>query len=205
MVLIFVLFLVPAAFITVGYFLSGPVYQGPVTDHFDGKKFFTPGGKPANGLIDVLKWMIRRKQGPWKKISSTRSGNKPALRVEGGYCITFVNHSTFLIQADGLNLLTDPVWSERTSPFRWAGPRRMRPPGIKLEDLPPIDVVLLSHNHYDHLDIDTLRKIEVQYHPKFITPLGIKAFLDQNGLTNTHDLDWWNLQLHVLFTWKGIT
>jgi L-ascorbate metabolism protein UlaG (beta-lactamase superfamily) len=191
MVLIMVLLVVLAAFITAGYLLSGPVYRGPVTDHFDGKKFFTPGGKPANGLVDVLKWMLRRKQGPWKTVTTAKVGNKPAIRVEGGYCITFVNHSTFLIQADGLNLLTDPVWSERTSPFQWAGPKRMRPPGIRLEDLPPIDVVLLSHNHYDHLDMDTLRHLHAQHHPRFITALGVKAFLDQNGFTKTHDLDWW--------------
>ena len=176
---------------SVGYFISGPKYKGPVSDHFDGSRFLNPGGIKANGLREVLKWMITRKQGEWNEISEHRDNGKPAARVDNGIRVTFINHSTFLIQVDGVNIITDPVYSKRTSPVQWAGPRRMRPPGIKIEDLPKIDVLLLSHNHWDHLDISTVKKMYTTHHPKIITPLGVKAFLDQEGVTGTDDVDWW--------------
>jgi L-ascorbate metabolism protein UlaG (beta-lactamase superfamily) len=174
-----------------GYFISGPKYKGPVSDHFDGRRFINPGSIRAKGFREVLKWMITRKQGEWKEVSDRHDKEKPAARVDNGIRITFVNHSTFLIQVDGVNILTDPVFSERTSPVSWAGPRRMRPPGIKLEDLPGIDVLLLSHNHWDHLDIGTVKKIHALHHPKIVTPLGVKAFLNQESVTGTNDIDWW--------------
>ncbi|MEJ0055124.1 MAG: MBL fold metallo-hydrolase [Bacteroidota bacterium] len=177
--------------ILTGYFLSGPKYSGPVTDHFDGKKFFTPHGKPSKGLPEVFKWMINRKRGVWNEKKDAPYGKKPPERVGRGTRITFVNHSTFLIQVDGINILTDPVWSERTSPFQWAGPKRMRPPGIRFEDLPKIDVVLLSHNHYDHLDLATIKLVFEKHHPKIITALGVKAFLDEKKMPGAIDLDWW--------------
>jgi L-ascorbate metabolism protein UlaG (beta-lactamase superfamily) len=191
MIPLFILFFFITTMVLMGFLLSGPKYKGPVSDHFDGKRFFTPGGKPAQGLRGVLQWMIKRKQGAWKKQHGLPSGNKPLPRLNDGIHITFVNHSTFLIQADGLNILTDPVWSERTSPFQWAGPRRMRPPGIRFEDLPDIDVVLLSHNHYDHLDIDTIKSLFRKSKPRIITPLGVKSYLDKNEIHSATDLDWW--------------
>jgi L-ascorbate metabolism protein UlaG (beta-lactamase superfamily) len=105
--------------------------------------------------------------------------------------ITFVNHSTFLIRHKGINIITDPIWSERTSPFQWAGPKRMRPPGIRFEDLPKIDYVLISHNHYDHLDINTMLRVWKEHEPMVICPLGVGAFLNNHGISNTIDLDWW--------------
>lgn len=191
MIPLFILLFFIATMILMGYLLSGPKYQGPVSDHFDGKRFFTPGGKPAQGLGGVLQWMAKRKQGPWIKQLGLPYGKKPLPRLTNGIHITFINHSTFLIQTDGLNILTDPVWSERTSPFQWAGPRRMRPPGIRFEDLPDIDVVLLSHNHYDHLDTDTLRSVFHKSKPRIITPLGVKSILDKNEIYSATDLDWW--------------
>ncbi len=178
-------------FVAFGYFLSGPKYSGPITDHFDGKKFFTPGGKPAQGFGGVFKWMVKRQRGPWKALEARPFGKKPEPLVASGVHITFVNHSTFLIQANGVNILTDPVWSERTSPFQWAGPKRMRPPGIRMEDLPRIDLILLSHNHYDHLDLNTLKRLHKRDGPKIITPLGVKSFLDKRNITGATDLDWW--------------
>ncbi len=175
----------------IGYFLSGPKYSGPITDHFDGKKFFTPHGRPAKGFAEAFQWMTKRERGIWVEKKEVPFGEKPPERVGRGTRITFVNHSTFLIQVDGINILTDPVWSERTSPFQWAGPKRMRPPGIRFEDLPKIDVVLLSHNHYDHLDLNTMEKLFEKYHPKIITALGVKAFLDGKNISGATDLDWW--------------
>jgi L-ascorbate metabolism protein UlaG (beta-lactamase superfamily) len=176
----------------IGLIISGPKYTGPVTDHFDGKKFINPGAVKAKGFSEVLKWALNRKRGPWNEVANFSYGPKPAARVDRGIKITFVNHSTFLIQANGLNILTDPVWSERTSPFSFLGPKRKRKPGIKFEHLPVIDLILLTHNHYDHLDIDTVRKIYKEHHPKIITPLGVKKFLEQKGVTGTCDLDWWD-------------
>jgi L-ascorbate metabolism protein UlaG (beta-lactamase superfamily) len=174
-----------------GLLLSAPVYKGAASDHFDGKKFINPSGMRAQGLGAVFKWMRNRKPGKWTEKRDTQPGDKPLPRYDDGIRITFINHSTFLIQVDGINILTDPVFSERVSPFTFAGPKRMRPPGIRFEDLPKIDLVLLSHNHYDHLDITTVRKLHDKYNPKFIVPLGVAAFLRQNKIELISELDWW--------------
>src|SRR5207248_11409307 len=86
--------------------------------------------------------------------------------------VTFVGHATFLIQAAATNLLIDPVYSERASPVSFAGPRRVRAPGVRFDDLPAISLVLVSHNHYDHCDLRTLRALERRFQPRFVTPLG---------------------------------
>jgi L-ascorbate metabolism protein UlaG (beta-lactamase superfamily) len=177
----------------IGYSLSVPNYSGAKSDHFDGKKFFNLRGKQQKGFA---KWMLNREQGEWKNIENAPAGKKPAARVHEGIRLTFVNHSTFLIQVDGLNLLTDPIWSERSSPFSWAGPKRMRPPGIRFEDLPEIDAVLLSHNHYDHLDLPTRKKLFEEQKPAVIAPLGVKAFLEAGGISSGLEADWWN-EIHL--------
>jgi L-ascorbate metabolism protein UlaG (beta-lactamase superfamily) len=193
MVLIFlIVILIPLTFFVIGASLSAPRYEGPVSDHFDGKKFINPGRIQAKGLKDVFKWMFNRKRGPWKNVAQGSPGKRPLDFYKDGIRITFVNHSTFLIQVDGLNILTDPVWSRRVSPFTWSGPQRMREPGIRLEDLPRIHYVLLSHNHYDHLDIKTMHLIHGAHHPrKIVTPLGVKAFLDDEKISGAAQVDWW--------------
>ncbi len=134
-------------------------YRGPATDHFDGEHFYNSGtGLRGNG--SVLRWLANRKPGPWRKWIDEPPGAPPPERVTGhGVRATFVGHSTVLIQTAGINILCDPIWSMRASPFSWIGPRRHRAPGIRFEDLPPIDIVLQSHDHYDHLDIPTVRRI----------------------------------------------
>jgi len=188
--LVFVALLVIGV-ITAGAFISAPGHRGPVSEHFDGTHFINPGGARAKGGLEVFKWMINRKRTPWREDLSERYGQHPLAHFKDGIRITFVNHSTFLIQVDGVNILTDPVWSRRVSPFRWIGPKRMRLPGVKLESLPRIHVVLLTHNHYDHLDLETMRTIFGAHHPKIIAPLGVKAFLDREYLTGAQELDWW--------------
>jgi L-ascorbate metabolism protein UlaG (beta-lactamase superfamily) len=178
-------------FFGIGYFISAPRYKGPSSDHFNGKKFTNPTGIAGKGFGEAMEWMLTRKPGVWHERKDIPYGNKPVDRVTEGVRITFVNHSTFLIQTNGLNILTDPVWSKRTSPVEWAGPKRMRPPGIRLEDLPHIDLLLLSHNHWDHLDIETVSRIYRDHHPKIITPLGVDSFLQRNGIRGSGDLDWW--------------
>jgi L-ascorbate metabolism protein UlaG (beta-lactamase superfamily) len=194
MILIVILVVLVLFFGTVvffGYVFSGPRYKGPVTDHFNGKEFLNPGNRKAKGMMEALRWMVTRERGAWTAITDAKKNVKPAERITQGIRLTFINHSTFLIQFNGLNILTDPIWSKRTSPVEWAGPKRMRPPGLSLEDLPKIDVLLLSHNHWDHLDINTVVKIYQQHHPKIVTPLGVKAFLERRGIEQITDLDWW--------------
>ncbi len=111
--------------------------------------------------------------------------------------VTWIGHATLLMQMGGLNILTDPQFSERASPLSWAGPKRWQPPGVALADLPHIDLVLVSHNHYDHLDLASVRALALQRQgpPLFFVPLGLKAWFEQN-VPNTagrvHELDWWD-------------
>ena len=116
-----------------------------------------------------------------------------ALRTNGiEATATWVGHSTFLVQLDGVNILTDPHWSERASPLRFAGPRRMIAPGLRFEDLPPIQAVVISHDHYDHLDEETVRRIARDHqHAVFVVPLGLREFLGDLGIRRVIELDWW--------------
>lgn len=151
-----------------------PYYQGPASDHFDGTQFFNPDGIEPLGFRDLLRWQFGGRRDQWpRSVPSPFTPAKPDLRVEGDDLrVTMVGHATMLIQVAGLNILTDPVWSERASPFTFAGPKRVVAPGIAFEDLPPIDLVLVSHNHYDHLDIATLKRLQVKHRPHVVTPLG---------------------------------
>ncbi len=107
--------------------------------------------------------------------------------------VTWIGHSTVLLQAGGVNVLTDPVFGERASPVPFAGPRRHSPPGLALEQLPPIDLVLISHNHYDHLDDYTVRRLRDQAGgpPRFLVPLGLRDWFVRRGLHDVIELDWW--------------
>lgn len=179
--------------IALGWMVSKPGYDGPVSDHFNGTTFENPGDVPSKSFFDVMKWYTQREQGEWTKIpeEDVTFADQPVERVVDGLVITYVNHSTFLIQTDGLNILTDPVWSERVSPFSFAGPKRFRPAGVRFEDLPDIDFVLISHNHYDHLDVETLTKLNELYSPVFITPLGVSQMLQAEEISQTQEMDWW--------------
>ena len=182
-------------FLGVGLWTSAPGYMGQKSDHFNGKKFLNGPDYEEKGFTKLIKWMTSRKPGEWKELSpdDVSFGKKPAERIsDSTQAITYVNHSTFLIQTDGLNILTDPVYSKRVSPFTFAGPKRMRPPGIHFQDLPDVDFVLLSHNHYDHLDIATIKRIQKEFDPTFITPLGIDIYLNKEGVSKTVSLDWWD-------------
>jgi N-acyl-phosphatidylethanolamine-hydrolysing phospholipase D len=105
--------------------------------------------------------------------------------------VTWVGHATLLVQVDGENILTDPIWSDRASPVGFAGPRRLVPPGLRFEDLPAITAVIISHDHYDHLDVKTVERINRTWHPRFFVPLGVKAFLAAYGVQDVVELDWW--------------
>ncbi|NLH46974.1 MAG: MBL fold metallo-hydrolase [Myxococcales bacterium] len=163
------------------------------TDHFDGKKFFNPEiDDHLHGFTDMVKWQFTREPGAWRGYVELPPGPPPPARVAAGELrVTFVNHSTVLLQFDGLNILTDPIWSERAGPVSWAGPKRAHSPGIRLADLPPIDAILLSHNHYDHLDLPTLRQLRDRWNPPIFTGLGNDRYLAKKGLAKVTALDWW--------------
>ena len=110
--------------------------------------------------------------------------------------VTWIGHSTLLIQLDGVNLLTDPQWSDRASPVSFAGPKRVMPPGVPFEQLPSIDLVLISHDHYDHLDVATVQRLASRYHPLFLVPLGLRAWFVESGITQVEELDWWEGRTH---------
>lgn len=159
--------------------------------HFDGRRFYNPGGLQARGLLDVLRWKLTSRPDASPEFFDDVEPSKPPARVEGREALaTFVNHSTVLLQQSGSNLLTDPIWSERASPFGWIGPRRKRDPGVRREDLPAIDLVLLSHNHYDHLDVATLRWLQERGGVKFVAPLGVGGLLRAQGIEPLEELDW---------------
>jgi L-ascorbate metabolism protein UlaG (beta-lactamase superfamily) len=170
---------------------GGPGYAGPHSDHFDGRQFFNPGASAGRSLAAFLGWQITRRTRSWPQWRDfPPSTGLPALGA-GEFAVTFINHVTFLIQLGGLNVLTDPVFSERASPLQWAGPRRVHAPGLAFDRLPPIDLVFVSHNHYDHMDVATLRRLAAAHAPLFLTGLGNGAFLRELGITPVVELDWW--------------
>lgn len=193
-ILVAVMFVFVGVVITalfIGWYLSEKGYEGPESPHFDGVFFRNNSGRDAKDFKDVVKYGVKRKPDKWVRNYETyvRDSALPKIEIDK-IQVTFVNHSTFLIQTPTMNILTDPIWSEYCSPVQFAGPRRMRPPGIRFEDLPKIDLVLLSHNHYDHFDINTLKKIESKWSPKYIAPLGVDMLLRKIGCNNAEALDW---------------
>ena len=152
-----------------------PRYSGPPSDHFDGKVFFDPDGSPPKAFSDILRWQFGRDRNrmKWPEWAPSPYADTPPAKVEGSKArVAFVGHASWLIQTAGLNILIDPVWSERASPFSFAGPKRHNDPGIAFDALPKIDVVLVSHGHYDHLDVATLSRLTKKFAPRVITPLG---------------------------------
>jgi L-ascorbate metabolism protein UlaG (beta-lactamase superfamily) len=172
--------------------LAAPGYAGKVAPNFDGNEFVNEVPVPTKSFWTVAKWKMASTTEPWQQRRGTEPGMAPPIRVGiGELRITWVNHATALIQMDGVNILTDPIWSERASPYSFIGPKRYRDPGLRLEDLPPIDVVVISHNHYDHFDVPTLRRLAKQHSPRIVAGLGSRAILENEKIGGGHDLDWW--------------
>jgi L-ascorbate metabolism protein UlaG (beta-lactamase superfamily) len=165
-------------------FLDRIYYRGPPSDHFDGRHFFNPAAR-RSGRLDPRRFLNRWAGGErarWPESVPVRPGVPPRRVAGADMLVTWIGHSTVLVQTAGLNILTDPIWSERASPFSFIGPRRVRPPGVRFADLPPIDLVLVSHNHYDHLDLPTLRRLWIRDRPLIVTSLGNDALLRGEGI-----------------------
>ncbi len=158
---------------------DNPYYNGPVSDHFDGSSFFFRRVVSDRSRGALLRWQASMwSRPPWPKTFPSPFRDTPPARVEGDALrVVPVGHATMLVQTQGLNILVDPVWSERASPVQWAGPRRVNAPGIALDDLPPLDLILLSHNHYDHMDAQTLMTLARTRPCRILTPLGNDTIL----------------------------
>jgi len=175
-------------------FLDARYYRGPTSDHFDGEHFFNPDGaddalSPPGGTGALLRYVTARDNRPaWPDRVAVTPARPPA-RVEGDRMLaTWVGHSSVLVQTHGLNILTDPVWSRSAGPFG-IGPTRVAEPGIRFEDLPRIDLVLVSHDHYDHMDLPTLRKLWDRDRPLIVTSLGNDSVIGEAGVPS-RALDW---------------
>jgi L-ascorbate metabolism protein UlaG (beta-lactamase superfamily) len=159
------------------------------SDHFDGTRFANPTG-PAVLPFSAVPRMLLERRTPWP----TRVDEPPRRppQLDGAAAVlTFIGHSTFLIQTASGNVLTDPMYSQRAGPLNVFGPRRVRQPAVSFDDLPPISTVLLSHNHYDHCDVRTLARLAKRFDPLVVTPLGNGALVKSAGMRRVEELDWW--------------
>lgn len=171
---------------------ANPYYRGPVSDHFDGVRFFVPDGAATDKTTAELLRLLRTPSAPWPAWIA-HPPEMPVPIVEGARLrVTSIGHASHLIQTRGLNLLVDPVWSRRASPLQVAGPKRVTAPGVPFDDLPRIDVVLVTHNHYDHLDVATLRRLAARDACRIIVPLGNDTILRRarvGGRIEAYDWD----------------
>ena len=180
-------------------YLDRIYYHGPDSGHYDGERFFNPDGEdtvrvPGNRRGGRAGFLWRQATGAdgrpeWPDRVAVHKDMPPARVDGGGMRATWVGHATVLVQANGLNILTDPIWSEVAGPFGLAGPRRTAPPAIDFDKLPKIDLVLVSHNHYDHLDLPTLKRLWARDKPAIITSLGNDTILRSAGI-EARGLDW---------------
>jgi L-ascorbate metabolism protein UlaG (beta-lactamase superfamily) len=167
-------------------------YSGPVSDHFNGEQFFNPGHAYPQSLGRLAHLYTRETWAPWPTEAPSPYADRPPPRVPGASArLTFIGHASWLIQSAGYNILVDPHWSQRASPLRFAGPKRVNAPGVAFDDLPHIDAVLVTHNHYDHLDLPTLARLWQRDRPRLITPLGNDTIVAAEVPEfSAHAVDW---------------
>lgn len=155
------------------------------------RKFSNRHNKQSHGLSGLLKWQYQKLLRPIEKPSHEEPFKEAQDYINRVNSATFVNHSTFILNINGTIILTDPIWSEYCSPIQGFGPKRIQGPGIKLDSLPKVDIVLISHNHYDHLDYETLSKLKRLFDPHFCVPLGDGELLKKMGTQKVTEFDWW--------------
>lgn len=156
--------------------LRNPYYRGPVVDGFDGTRFRAPYQPRDRSLRDMYRLLFRTPKAPWPTHYPSPFRDRPPDRVDG-LRVTLIGHASFLLQVNGINVLIDPVFSERAGPLGFTGPRRVNAPGIAWKDLPLIDAVLITHNHYDHLDRQAILALHQRFSPRIIAPLGNDAII----------------------------
>lgn len=169
---------------------SVPTARLARSGHFDGSRFHNAPPSDDPSLLDVLRWRTSSHPPNWSEAAPVRQ-SVPPHRVDDSLRVTWVGHATLLVQTAGLNILTDPVWSDYVGPARFVGVARAAPPGVSFEALPPIDAVLLSHDHYDHLDLPTLQRLVARDHPRVLTGAGNEQRLADAGIEDAEGLDWW--------------
>jgi len=175
--------------------VGGPVPGAPAHHRERGFANINAAHPPASTWVRVS-FFVRR---IWSTTFSPRVANLPTVPNDGAALranqrdptVTWIGHSTLLVQLDGVNVLTDPQWSGRASPVSFGGPRRVTPPGLAFERLPPIHIVVISHDHYDHLDVASVRRLWEVHRPRFVVPLGLRAWLADLGIRDVEELDWW--------------
>lgn len=171
----------------------GPVVDAPVSpENFDGVEFHYYGEQTREYIPEIVVNYLLQLTEIWPEAEEYALPAIPPRTQTGELLVTWVNHATLLVQMDGYNILTDPVWSECVGPSRLFGACRYHPPGIPFDQLPEIDAVLISHAHYDHLDLPTLQRLYDEHDPLFITALGNGELIEQTGSTRIRSLDWWD-------------
>lgn len=171
---------------------GSPNVDAKKSDHFNGDVFHNL-GEPIlqKSFTDFLRWRFKSHKEAWPKWVDIKQKKVPNERVKNGeLSISFINHATILIQIDGVNILTDPIYSKRASPLIFIGPTRVKLPGIKFDDLPKIDLILISHNHYDSFDVKTLDRLIKRDNPKILFGLGNSYYLNQKAANNVTEMDW---------------
>jgi len=163
----------------------------PIPDHFDGERFFNPHARQGKSLEDLRRWRQTRQTQQWPAHVEDPTFPPPGRVAPDRIAATFIGHSTFLVQLGGVCVLIDPIWSKRCSPVFFAGPRRVRRPGQRLDALPGVDLLLVTHNHYDHMDLPTLRQVRARWTPPVATGLGNARHLAKADIRSVVELDWW--------------
>jgi len=186
-------FLFPGTlFLFAGCLFNGSTYSGSGNPHYIKDRFENIEEHEYHGFLDLLYWRLTRDPGHWDDYRDYQPGPAPPAAVGQGHLrVTFINHATVLVQMDGMNVLTDPIYSLRASPLSFAGPHRVRPPGIRMEDLPHIDAVIISHNHYDHMDLATLQILYAKFSMPVFVGLGNGKLLRDAGIGKVQEVSWW--------------
>ncbi len=163
----------------------------PIPNHFDGERFFNPHARQGKSLEDLRRWRQTRQKQEWPEHVEDPTFPPPGRVAPDRIAATFIGHSTFLVQVGGVCVLIDPIWSKRCSPVFFAGPRRVRRPGQGLDALPGVNLLLVTHNHYDHMDLPTLRRVRARWAPPVATGLGNARHLAKADIRSAVELDWW--------------
>lgn len=183
------------------------IQKYPESDHHKNGIFFNHTPSKPQGFFRIARHVLFGRNGNWTDYNPTLEPETKQIVLpyeSNKILVTFIGHATVLIQINGINILTDPVFAHRAGPFGIFGPKRGKPVGIKLENLPKIDIILISHNHYDHLDLKTLNTIGKRDYPKILVPLGNYNILNSEGIANISEMDWWdseiikNLEIHFV-------